>query len=318
MKGKRVVLTVLATCCVVVLLVSEGIAQKKLVIGMACKSLTNPAIKAMADSAKATGDKMGVEVIVLSSQGFSALEEQIHQVEDLIQKKVDVIGIQCVDSKGVIPVIQEANKKNIPVIAFDTGADGGKLATFVATDNLKAGRLAGEWMVEQLQGQGKIAMIEGTPGSQQGRDRRNGFHEVIGKQKGIKMVKSIPANFERAKGMEVMEDILTSTPDLNGVFCANDEMALGAVEALKQRKLLGKVVLLGMNGVPEALKSTYKGEMQGTVVQYLEYVGEMFVRSAIRASKGEKLPTYIDTGVSIADTKSLRKLYGSFNFNPAN
>jgi ribose transport system substrate-binding protein len=88
------------------------------------------------------------------------------------------------------------------------------------------------------------------------------------------------------------------------------------LEALKQRKLLGKVTLLGMNGVPEALKAVYKGEMQGTVVQYLEYVGEMFVRSAIRASKGEKLPSYIDTGVSIADTKFLKKVYGSFNLTP--
>jgi ribose transport system substrate-binding protein len=316
MRKGRWALIVLAAALSVALMGSSAIAQKKLVIGMACKSLSNPAIKQMADAAKATADKLGVEVIVLSSQGFSALEEQIHQVEDLIQKKVDVIGIQCVDSKGVIPVIQEANKKNVPVIAFDTGADGGKLATFVATDNYKAGKIAGEWMVSELQGTGKVAMIEGTPGSQQGRDRKRGFHEIIAKEKGIKMVASIPANFERAKGMEVMEDILTANPGLNGVFCANDEMALGGLEALKQRKLLGKVTLLGMNGVPEALKAVYKGEMQGTVVQYLEYVGEMFVRSAIRASKGEKLPSYIDTGVSIADTKFLKKVYGSFNLTP--
>ena len=103
------------------------------------------------------------------------------------------------------------------------------------TASLEAGRLAGEWMVQQLEGKGKVAMIEGTPGSQQGRDRKTGFHEVIKAAPGINLVSSIPANFERAKGMEVMEDILTANPDLAGVFAANDEMALGALEALKQR-----------------------------------------------------------------------------------
>jgi ribose transport system substrate-binding protein len=287
--------------------------QKGPVVGLAIKSLTNPAYKACADSAKATADKLGVELITLSSQGFSALEEQIHQVEDLIQKKVNAIGIVAVDSKGVIPVIQEANKANIPVLTVDTSADGGKLATFIATDNLKAGRLAGEWMVQQLEGKGKVAMIEGTPGSQQGRDRKNGFHETIKAAPGINLVSSIPANFERAKGMEVMEDILTANPDLAGVFAANDEMALGALEALKQRKLVGKVVLLGMNGAPEALKAVYAGHMQGTVVQYMEYVCETFVRSAVRAINGEKLPSYIDTGVSIADTKFMQKVLGTLN-----
>lgn len=161
-------------------------------------------------------------------------------------------------------------------------------------------------------GSSRPGSIEGTPGSQQGRDRKNGFHEVVGKVKDVKLVASIPANFERAKGMQVMEDILTANPDLAGVFCANDEMALGAMEAVKQRKLVGKVAVLGMNGAPEALKSTYNGEMQGTVVQYMEFVGETFVKSALKAIKGEKLPAYIDTGVNVADTKFLRKVYGSY------
>jgi ribose transport system substrate-binding protein len=316
MRARKVLVVALVACVGMVLAVSPGLAQqKKPVIGLAIKSLTNPAYKACADSAAATAKQLNVDLIILSSQGFSALEEQIHQVEDLIQKKVDAIGIVAVDSKGVIPVIQEANKKNIPVLTVDTSADGGKLATFIATDNLKAGTLAGEWMIAQLQGKGKVAMIEGTPGSQQGRDRKNGFHEAIKKASGIRLVSSIPANFERAKGMEVMEDILTANPDLAGVFAANDEMALGAGEALKQRKLIGKVTLLGMNGAPEALKAVYNGDLQGTVVQYMEYVGEMFVRSAVRAIKGESLPPYIDTGVTIADTKFMRKVFSTLNVN---
>ena len=142
------------------------------------------------------------------------LEEQIKQVEDMIQRKVDLIGLQPVDSKGIIPVIKDANRAGIPVITVDTGADGGELVTYIATDNYAAGVQAAEWIIRALDGKGKVAMIEGTPGSMQGRQRKEGFHDTIKKQPNINLAVSLPAHFDRAKGMQVMEDILTANPDL--------------------------------------------------------------------------------------------------------
>ena len=305
----------LALCFAMASGISAG-ERKNYKIALVLKSLTNPAIKAIADGVEATAKEMGVDITILSSQGFSALEEQINQVEDVIQRKMDIIGIEPVDSKGIIPVIEEANAKNIPIIAVDTGADGGKLVTFIATDNFNAGKIAGEWLAKEV-GSGKVAMIEGTPGSQQGRDRRNGFHEVITAKNGIQLVASIAANFERVKGMEVMEDILTANPDLKGVFCANDEMALGALETLRQRGSIGKVKIIGMNGAPDALLSAYQGEIQATVVQYSEYMGEMFVRCAVDYLENKRdFPEFIDTGVGVADTKFVQKLFGSFDMVP--
>lgn len=290
--------------------------RKNYQIALVLKSLTNPAIKAIADGAEVTAKELGVEITILSSQGFSALEEQINQVEDLIQRKMDIIGIEAVDSKGIIPVIEEANAKGIPIMAVDTGADGGDLVTFIATDNFSAGKIAGEWLANAVVS-GKVAMIEGTPGSQQGRDRRDGFHEVIKSKPGINLVASITANFERVKGMEIMEDILTANPDLKGVFCANDEMALGALETLRQRNAIGKVKIIGMNGAPDALLSVYKNEIQATVVQYSEFMGEKFVRDAVDYIEGKRdFPKFFDTGVGVADTKFMQKVFSSFKMVP--
>ncbi len=102
---------------------------------------------------------MGVKVTVLSSMGFSALEEQIKQVEDMIQRKVDLIGLQPVDSKGIIPVIKEANKAGIPIITVDTGADGGELVTYIATDNYAAGVQAAEWIIDALDGKECLQIV---------------------------------------------------------------------------------------------------------------------------------------------------------------
>ena len=285
-------------------------AKKPYNIGLVLKSLSNPAIWNIADAAEKEGERMGVKVTVLSSMGFSALEEQIKQVEDMIQRKVDLIGLQPVDSKGIIPVIKEANKAGIPVITVDTGADGGELVTYIATDNYAAGVQAAEWIIKAIDGEGKVAMIEGTPGSMQGRQRKEGFHDTIKKQPNINLAVSLPAHFERAKGMQTMEDILTANPDLKAVFCANDEMALGALEALRQRNLIGKVKLIGMNGSWDALAASMKGEMQGTVVQYLRLHGTEFIRVAVQYLDKTRTewPEYIPLQTFVADTLMLNRL----------
>jgi ribose transport system substrate-binding protein len=285
-------------------------AAKQYHVALILKSLSNPAIWNIADAAEVEAARLGIKLTVLSSMGFSALEDQIKQVEDMIQQRVDLIGLQPVDSKGVIPVIQDANRAGIPVITVDTGADGGNLVTYIATDNYFAGKQAADWMIQMLGGKGKVAMIEGTPGSMQGRQRMEGFHEVIKANPNMNLAVSIPANFERAKGMAVMEDILTAHPDLKGVFCANDEMALGALEALRQRKMIGKVVLLGMNGSWDALAATAKGEMQGTVVQFSRLHGTEFVNVAVQYLNGTKKdwPAYMPLHTFVADTLMLNRL----------
>jgi len=312
----RVILVVFTLITIMLFSVVAAVAQetgasgKEYHLALILKSLSNPAIWNIADAAEKEAAKRGVKLTVLSSAGFSALEDQVKQVEDMINTKVDLIGIQPVDEKGIIPVIEDANRAGIPVITVDTGSAGGKLVTYIATDNYAAGVQAGEWMVRAIGGKGKVAMIEGTPGSMQGRQRKEGFHKVMNEHPDIELVASIAANFERAKGMQVMEDIISAHPDLNGVFCANDEMALGALEALKQRDMVGKVVLLGMNGSWDALAATMAGEMQGTVVQFSRLHGTEFVRVAVEYLSGVRTewPEYMPLHTFVADTLMLNRL----------
>jgi len=146
-----------------------------------------------------------------------------------------------------------------------------------------------------------------------------GFHEYIKAQRGINLAVSIPGHFERAKGMQVMEDILTAHPDLKAVFCANDEMALGALEALKQRNLVGKVILLGMNGSWDALDATAKGLMQGTVVQYSRLHGTEFIQVAVQYLSGTRKtwPEYMPLPTFVADTLMLNRLAEDMESAPA-
>ncbi len=313
MKSRVFMVVFIMIAMVLVAVVAAGAqdeADQEYHVALILKSLSNPAIWNIADAAEVEAEKMGIQVTVLSSYGFSALEDQIKQVEDMIQRRVDLIGIQPVDEMGVIPVIEDANLAGIPVITVDTGADGGELVTYIATDNYTAGIQAGEWMVRALEGSGKVAMMEGTPGSMQGRQRMEGFHEVINAHPDMNLALSIPAHFERARGMDVMEDILSAHPDLDGIFCANDEMALGALEALRQRDMVGEVVLLGMNGSWDALKATMAGEMQGTVVQFSRLHGTEFIRVAVQYLNGTRTewPEYMPLHTFVADTVMLNRL----------
>ena len=150
-------------------------------------------------------------------------------------------------------------RAGIPVITVDETAAGGKVDAYIATDNVQGGSLAGEWLVKALGGKGKLAIIEGGAGFvDEGMLAGKGLHGVIDKSD-IKVVASLPADWARDKGMQVMNDILTANPDLNAVFAMNDEMGLGALQAIKAAGKEGQVKLVSYNGALEAIKSVYDG-----------------------------------------------------------
>ncbi|XEQ91250.1 Ribose import binding protein RbsB [Sporomusa carbonis] len=157
-------------------------------------------------------------------------------IENLIQQKVSVIIVNPVDSKAIVPAIEAANKANIPVITVDRGAAGGKVISAIASDNVAGGKMAGQLIVDKLGGKGKVVELEGIPGTSAANDRGKGFNEAIKTATGIAVVAKQPADFDRAKGMKVMENILQANPEINAVFAHNDEMALGALEAIKAAK----------------------------------------------------------------------------------
>jgi ribose transport system substrate-binding protein len=306
--------------CSISLFVMGNIAMaKEYRFGLALQTLQNPfylSLKAGADAAAAKAGN--VKLYTVAAQHSTDLDTQVKQLEDFIQMKVDVIGIVPLERRGIIPTIEKINRAGIPVITVDSDAEGGNRECYIATDQVLGGKLAAEWIRNGIHEKGKVAILECPPGALVNALRLEGFNTEIKKSPGINVVASITAKARRDLGMRVMEDIITANPDLNAVFCCNDEMALGAVEALRVRGKLEQVKIVGFNGAAEAIQQVYRGSMAADIVQYPERIGELFIEYALRIAQGEKLPenlpktksvpptVHIDSGVAIVDTPLLR------------
>ncbi|AFG34307.1 D-ribose ABC transporter substrate-binding protein [Fervidobacterium pennivorans subsp. shakshaketiis] len=247
-------------------------------VGLSLSTLNNPFFVTLRDGALAAAKELGITLLVVDAQDKPA--KQLNDIEDLIQKKVDLIIINPTDSAAIVPAIEAANKAKIPVITVDRAAAGGQVVVHIASDNVAGGAMAARFIAEQLKGKGKVVMLVGIPGTSAARDRGLGFKTELKKYPGIQLVAEQVANFNRAEGMRVMENILQAYPDIDAVFAQNDEMALGAIEAIRAAKKLGKIMVVGFDAIPDALEAVKKGEMAATVAQQPYLMGQLAVQKA--------------------------------------
>jgi ribose transport system substrate-binding protein len=269
-------------------------------IGLSISTLNNPFFVTLKEGAEKAAKKEGVELIVVDAQNDSA--KQINDIEDLIQQNVDLILVNPTDSSAVTSAIESANSANIPVITVDRSADGGKVVTHIASDNVAGGKMAGEFLLEQLKNGGNIVELEGIPGSSAARERGEGFHQVIDKASNVKVVAKQAADFDRAKGLSVMENILQSHKDIQAVFAHNDEMALGALEALEAHGMKD-VIVVGFDATEDAVKAVKEGKMAATVAQKPEIIGENAVKTALKVLNGEKVDKFIPVSLELVKGK---------------
>ncbi|WP_027407981.1 ribose ABC transporter substrate-binding protein RbsB [Anoxybacillus tepidamans] len=259
-------------------------------IGLSISTLNNPFFVSLKEGAEKAAKEANVSLTVVDAQNDSA--KQINDIEDLIQQGVDVILLNPTDSSAVSSAIESANKANIPVITVDRSAEGGKVVSHIASDNVAGGKMAGEFLVERLKDGGNVVELEGIPGSSAARERGEGFHQVIDKATNIKVIAKQAADFDRAKGLSVMENILQSHKDIKAVFAHNDEMALGALQALEAHGMKD-VIVVGFDATEDAVKAVKEGKMAATVAQKPELIGENAVKTALKVSKGEKVESFI-------------------------
>jgi ribose transport system substrate-binding protein len=264
-----------------------GPALAKETVGLSVSTLNNPFFVTLRDGAKAAAGKAGLELFVLDAQDKP--DKQVADIEDLTQKKVKVILVNPTDAAAVVPAIQRANSAGVPVITVDRAASGGKVAFHIASDNVAGGRLAADFVCKMLAGKGKLAELEGIPGSSAARDRGKGFNdEVKAKCPGVTVVARQTANFDRAQGLSVMENILQAQPQLDAVFAHNDEMALGAIQAIKSSKR--KIKVVGFDATDDAVKAVHACEMAATVAQQPKEMGRLAVEKAAELAKGGNVP----------------------------
>lgn len=254
---------------------------KDMKIGLSVSTLNNPFFVSLKDGVVNEAKKLGIETIVVDAQNDSA--KQSNDVDDLMQKGVNVLLINPTDSAAISTVVQSANSLGIPVITLDRSADQGKVEALVASDNAKGGKMAAEYIVEMLGKGAKVVELEGVAGASATRERGKGFHEVADSE--LNVIAKQTADFDRVKGLNVMENLLQANPDVQAVFAHNDEMALGAIEAIRSS---GKnIPVIGFDGNEDALKSIQAGQMTATVAQQPELIGQLAVQAAYDVLQGK-------------------------------
>lgn len=262
----------------------------KITIGFSVSTLNNPFFVTLKDGADKAAKAAGADLVVVDAGDNTA--KQISDIEDLIQKKVSVLLINPTDSAAVVSAVESANKANIPVITVDRASNGGKVVSHIASDNVKGGSMAADYILKTLGDKGNIVELQGIAGTSAARDRGQGFHNVVDGKAGVKVVASQPADFDRAKGLKVMENILQGNKNIQAVFAHNDEMALGALSAI-QAAGKNNILVVGFDATDDAVKAVKDGKMAATVAQKPDLIGKTALETALKVAKGEKVAASI-------------------------
>ncbi|MEU1662725.1 substrate-binding domain-containing protein [Streptomyces sparsogenes] len=272
----------------------------KIKVALSVSTLNNPFFVQLKQGAQAEAKAEGISLTVTDAQNDAS--QQANQIQNFTSQNVKTIIINPVDSDASGPSVRAANKAGIPVLAADRTVNKADIATLVASDNVAGGKLAAKTLAEQLGGQGRILILQGTAGTSASRERGQGFAEGLKAYPGIKVVAKQPADFDRTKGLDVTTNLLQAHSGIDGIFAENDEMALGAVKALGSKA--GKSVkVVGFDGTPDGLKAVQDGTLAATVAQQPEELGKMAVQNAIKVAKGEKVAEAIKVPVKVVAAK---------------
>ena len=268
------------------------------VLGLSLSTLNNPFFVTLRDGAQAAADAAGAELIVVDAQDDSAKEAT--NIEDLIQRGVSALLINPTDAAAIVPSVQKANEAGIPVFTVDRAADAGVIISHIASDNVAGGTVAGKYLCEELQGAGKVVELEGIAGTSAARDRGLGFNNYMSQDcPGVEIVARQTANFNRAEGLTVFENILQAQPEIDGTFAHNDEMILGAIEAAEAAGRAEVIIFVGFDAVDDALQAIRDEKLAATIQQQPAEMGRLGVEVAIRFLTGEQVEVYIPVDLAL-------------------
>ncbi|MBU8879843.1 sugar ABC transporter substrate-binding protein [Bacillus sp. FJAT-29790] len=261
--------------------------EKTIKIGVLYQNLQNEYIVALQDSIRKHAEQAGIKLIESDGQGKA--ENQISQVENLINQKVDAIILNPADRNGSAPVVDLAANAGIPLITvLAVVSNQDKVTAHVGSDDVEAGKIEMEYIAGVLGGKGTIAIIHGPNGNSAEINRTEGNYQILENYPDIKVAAEQTANWSREEALALTENWL-QTHKLDAIAAQNDEMALGAVKALSAAGKLKDTKVIGIDAIPDALKSIEAGDLSGTVFQDVETQGEIAVDIAFKAGKGEEV-----------------------------
>jgi ribose transport system substrate-binding protein len=268
-------------------------------------------IKLGADTA---GDDLNVEILWNGPESETGIQDQIDIVNGFAAQKVDGVALAATDKSALVKTVQDLEKSGIPVVTIDSGIDPDVSRSFIATDNVGAARLAAKEMGRLLNGTGKVAVLSFLKGAGTSDEREQGFMEGIKEFPGIQVVATEYTDSDSAKARDKMETLLTAHPDLAGVFASNEPNVVGAAGVLKDRKVVGKVKLVGFDASKAEIEYLKDGTCQAVVVQDPFKMGYEGVKAIAQIARGQGAPEKrIDTGATVVtkanmDEPEVRKL----------
>jgi ribose transport system substrate-binding protein len=274
-------------------------------IAVFTKNQTNPFFQNVRVGAENAAKQLGAKVIQYVPTKPDSIPEQMSQVEDVIVKKPNAIVFTPVDYKALIPSVEKMNAAGIPVVNVTDHMAGGKLVSYVGIDDYKVGVATGQALVKALGAKGNVVIIEGVKGSLSNQDRTRGLTDAIKAAPDMKLLATQPGNFQRLNALQVMENMMQSFPQIDGVLAANDAMAIGAIEALEAANR--KAVVVGINGTKEAVDAVKAGKLlaSGQADPFMQ--GCLATTIAIRNLRSQPVPAEFFLKPSVIDAGNYKE-----------
>lgn len=262
-------------------------------VTLSLSTLNNPFFVDVRDGAQEAADEQGIDLTVVDSQNDSTA--QTDQIASAVSSGAEGLIINAVDSDAAAAAVAPALSGDLPVIGVDRAVNGVDITSLVSSDNVAGGSQAADALAASIGEEGKVIVLQGQPGTSASRDRGAGFTEGIAAYPGIEVVAMQTANFDRAQALDVATNLLQANPDVVGIFAENDEMALGAVQALGARAG-DDVFVVGFDGTDDGLAAVESGTMVATIAQQPRELGRQAVELMAEALDG----TTVDTEVPVA------------------
>jgi len=277
----------------------------KVVIGFSISTMQNPYFVSMKQGIDQEASKEGVTVAFSDSNDDAS--KQANDVLNFTSQKVSVVVLNPVDSSAVAASVKALNQAGIPVLTVDRTADSGTVLAHIGTNNVTAGEIESTTLFKGMGGKGTIAVLDGVPGASPTIDRGTGIKNILKQTPGIQVVAEQTANFQRADGLTVTQNMLQAHPDIQAILSMNDEMALGAVQAIKQANLEGKIKVIGIDGGTDAIQAVDQGQMVATIAQQPALMGAQSIQQAVLVAKGQKIDPKQATAVIVIDSSNVKK-----------
>jgi len=267
------------------------------IIALSVSNLENSFFSTLLKGAQEAADLYGIKLVYKNAQDREP--QQLTDIADFIKQKIDVLVVNPTNTESLMPCIEMANKKNIPVITVDRKVSGGKILCHIESDNVEGGRMAARILAHNFKAGAKVIEIEGIPGTSAAHERGIGFNEELAKHANIKVIAREVGNFDRKQAREAIQRIMQDIKDFDAVFAHNDDMILGVLDVLKKYKDQPPRLLIGFDAIREAKDAVKQGKLFATIEQQPEAMGKLSIETAVRYFRGEQLPPLVFVELSV-------------------